>query len=426
MRVLGYYKNTMLELLRKFIPSFLLDWYHFLLSLLGAIFYRFPAKKIIVIGITGTNGKSTVTHLASEILTEAGFKVASVSSIRFKVGDQEWPNTLKMTMPGRFKLQKFIRQAVDAGCKYLVLEVTSEGIKQHRHRFIDLDTAVFTNLTREHIESHGGFEKYKQAKGKLFAATKKIHIINTDDDNADYFLSFPADKKYGYGLKETRKPNMEFVRATDTKLFSTGISFQANNILFEMKLLASFNIYNALTAICIGLSQGVSMEICRRVLEKTAGVPGRMEVVAKGPAVIVDYAHTPDSLEKTYKSVRNFNNGNLICLLGSAGGGRDKWKRPEMGKIAAHYCDKIILTNEDPYDEDPNQILAEVKEGIDNDCDLYEILDREAAIRKAISLAQPKDVVIITGKGCEPWMCVANNKKIPWDDRAIVRKSLTP
>ena len=415
----------MLELLRKFIPSFLLDWYHFLLSLLGAIFYRFPAKKIIVIGITGTNGKSTVTHLASEILTEAGFKVASVSSIRFKVGDQEWPNTLKMTMPGRFKLQKFIRQAVDAGCKYLVLEVTSEGIKQHRHRFIDLDTAVFTNLTREHIESHGGFEKYKQAKGKLFAATKKIHIINTDDDNADYFLSFPADKKYGYGLKETRKPNMEFVRATDTKLFSTGISFQANNILFEMKLLASFNIYNALTAICIGLSQGVSMEICRRVLEKTAGVPGRMEVVAKGPAVIVDYAHTPDSLEKTYKSVRNFNNGNLICLLGSAGGGRDKWKRPEMGKIAAHYCDKIVLANEDPYDEDPKKILAEVKEGINNDCDLYEILDREAAIRKAISLAQPKDVVIITGKGCEPWMCVANGKKIPWDDRETARKSLT-
>ncbi len=416
----------MLGSLRKLIPSFLFGWYHFLLSLLGAIFYCFPAKKIIVIGVTGTNGKSTVTHLAGDILAEAGFKVASASSIRFKIGDQEWPNTLKMTMPGRFKLQKFIRQAVDAGCKYLVLEVTSEGIKQHRHRFIDLNTAVFTNLTREHIESHGGFEKYKQAKGKLFAATKKIHIINTDDDNADYFLSFPADKKYGYGLKKTQQSNIEFIGATDTKLFPTGISFQANNILFEMKLLASFNIYNALTAICIGLSQGVSMEICHRVLERATGVPGRMEVVAKEPAVIVDYAHTPDSLEKAYKSIKSFSDGNLICLLGSAGGGRDKWKRPEMGKIAAHYCDKIILTNEDPYDEDPNQILAEVKEGIDNDCDLYEILDREAAIRKAISLAQPKDVVIITGKGCEPWMCVANNKKIPWDDRAIVRKSLTP
>ncbi len=416
----------MLGLLRKFIPGFLLGWYHFLLSLLGALFYRFPAKKIIVIGITGTNGKSTVTHLASEILTKAGFKVASVSSIRFKIGEKEWPNTLKMTMPGRFKLQKFIRQAVDAGCKYLVLEVTSEGIKQHRHRFIDLDTAVFTNLTREHIESHGGFGKYRQAKGKLFAGTKRIHIINTDDDNAEYFLSFPADKKYGYGLKETSKKDLEFVRATDAKLFPTGISFKANNVFFKMKLLASFNVYNALTTICIGLSQGVSLEICRRALEKAAGVPGRMEVVAQEPAVIVDYAHTPDSLEKAYKSIKSFSDGRLICLLGSAGGGRDKWKRPEMGKIAANYCDKIILANEDPYDENPDQILAEVKAGIDNNCDLYEILDREEAIKKAISLAQAKDVVIITGKGCEPWMCVANGKKIPWDDREIVRRSLTP
>ncbi|MCK5044206.1 UDP-N-acetylmuramoyl-L-alanyl-D-glutamate--2,6-diaminopimelate ligase [Candidatus Parcubacteria bacterium] len=413
----------MLGLLRKFIPPFLLSWYHFLLSLLGATFYRFPAKKITVIGITGTNGKSTVTHLASEILTEAGFKVASVSSIRFKIGNQEWPNTLKMTMPGRFKLQKFIRRAVDADCKCLILEVTSEGIKQHRHRFIDLDTAVFTNLTREHIESHGSFKKYRQAKGKLFAATKGIHILNTDDDNAEYFLSFSANKKYSYGLKELKKQGLKYVGATNVSLFSTGINFTANNVLFDMKLLGSFNVYNALTAICIGLSQGVSLEICKRVLEKTVGVPGRMEVVAKEPSVIVDYAHTPDSLEKVYKSIKSFSDGNLICLLGSAGGGRDKWKRPEMGKIAANYCDKIVLANEDPYDENPEQILQEVKAGIHNS-DLYEVLDREQAIKKALSLAQPKDTVIITGKGCEPWMCIANGKKISWDDREIVRKSL--
>ena len=179
------------ETIKKFIPKFLLKWYHFCLALLGAAFFGFPgkSKNLKIIGVTGTSGKSTTTDLITRILEEGGSKVASVSTIRFKVADKEWENKYKMTMPGRFVIQKLLAQARDAKCSYVVLEVTSEGIRQFRHRFINFDCAVFTNLTPEHIESHGGFENYRNEKLKLFRATKNIHVINADDDNSKYFLS---------------------------------------------------------------------------------------------------------------------------------------------------------------------------------------------------------------------------------------------
>ena len=163
----------MKEIIEKFIPSFLLNWYHFLLAFFGALIYRFPSKKLKVVGVTGTGGKSTVVEFCSQILKEAGYKTASISSISFKIKDKQWPNALKMTMPGRLKLQRFLRRAVKAGCQYLVLEVTSEGILQHRQKFINFEAAIFTNLSQEHIERHGSFEKYREAKGKLFKQTQK-------------------------------------------------------------------------------------------------------------------------------------------------------------------------------------------------------------------------------------------------------------
>jgi len=403
----------MKELLKKFIPPFLLNWYHYILALLGVIFYCFPSRKIKIIGVTGTNGKTTVVNLTTKILEEAGYKVASLSSIKFKIGEREWPNTLKMTMPGRFQIQKFLRQAVASGCKFAVLEVTSEGIKQHRHRFINFDTAVFTNLTPEHIEAHGGFENYKKAKGKLFQATKNIHIINIDDENANYFLQFPAKKKYTYGLNKG--------------------DINAKNFQFKLQLIGDFNVYNALAAACAGVSQGVNLEICKKVLEMVGSIPGRMEEVISQPfKVFVDYAFTPNALEKVYQTLNNLKpktynlKPKLICVLGACGGGRDKWKRPVLGEIAAKYCDEVIVTNEDPYDENPFQILSMIKSGISKSqfptSNFYEILDRREAIRKSLALAKPGDVVIITGKGCEPWICVAGGKKIPWDDREVVKE----
>jgi UDP-N-acetylmuramoyl-L-alanyl-D-glutamate--2,6-diaminopimelate ligase len=388
-------KNT----IKKFIPGFLLGFYYWLWAFASALFYRFPSRRLKVIGVTGTNGKSSVVFLTAKILEEAGFKTASLSSIEFKIGEKAWRNVLKMTMPGRFIIQKFLNQAVKEGCQYAVLEVTSEGIKQHRHRFIDFDVAIFTNLTPEHIESHGSFERYLQAKAEFFLATKGIHIINIDDENAEYFWRLPAEKKLGYSKKDL-------------------LGIQP----FNLKLPGEFNLYNALAALYAGLSQGISLETCKKSLEKVESIPGRMETIIREPfSVIVDYAHTPDALEKVYKAIE----GSLICVLGAAGGGRDKWKRPELGKIAARYCKTIILTNEDPYEEDQNQILSEIESGIPNSqfplSNLHKIMDRREAIRKAISLARAGEAVIITGKGCEPWMMVGR-KKIPWDDRKVARE----
>jgi len=394
----------MKEIIKKFIPNFLLGWYHFLLALLGAVFYEFPSKKIKVIGVTGTNGKSTVVNLIIRTLEEAGFKVASLSSIEFKIGKKTWPNKLKMTMPGRFKIQNFLRQAVNNKCQYAVLEVTSEGIKQHRHQFVDFNVAVFTNLSPEHIETHGSFENYRAAKGKLFQTTKNIHVINIDDKNAQYFLQFPANKKYTYGLTQG--------------------DINTKNTQFKLRLIGDFNIYNALAAICVGLSQGINLEICQKAVERAEGIPGRMEMVIKEPfKVIVDYAVTPDALEKLYQIIRRtFNPQRIIAVFGACGGGRDKWKRQVLGEIAAKYCDRIFLTNEDPYDEDEFQIISQIEAGVTIDKKLATeiILDRRRAIRESLRSAETNDVVVITGKGCEPWICVKGGKKIPWDDRKVV------
>jgi UDP-N-acetylmuramoyl-L-alanyl-D-glutamate--2,6-diaminopimelate ligase len=384
-------------LIKKIIPKFLLSWYHFSWALFGAVVFGFPGynKKIKIIGVTGTSGKSTTCDFITRILEEAGNKVASISSIRFKIGEKEWENKYKMTMPGRFVIQKFLKQAKDAGCNFVVLEVTSEGIRQFRHKFINFDTAVFTNLSPEHIESHGGFENYRNEKLKLFRATKNIHVINTDDENSKYFWDIPARPKIGFSIKDFK-----------------------NN--FKLNITGDFNILNALAAISVAKAYGINFEVSKKALEKAKAISGRMEIIAESPIkVVVDYAHTPAQLEVVYKT---FQGKNLVCVLGSCGGGRDKWKRPVLGKIAKQHCKKIIITNEDPYDENEMEIINQVAETAGQNA--KKVLDRKEAINTAINMAKPGDVVIITGKGSEPWMCVANGRKIPWDDRQIAREAL--
>ena len=281
--------------------------------------------------------------------------------------------------------------------------MTSEGIKQHRHRFINFDTAIFMNLSPEHIEAHSGYDNYKKAKGELFKATKNNHIINIDDKEANYFLQFPAKKKYTFGL---------YQGDTSTK-----------NTNFKLSLVGDFNVYNALSAICAGLHYGVDLKTCEKTAEEVKSIPGRMEEVVSDPfRVFVDYAFTPAALEKVYKTLKS-KNEKLICVLGSCGGGRDKWKRPVLGEIAGRYCDEIIITNEDPYDENPMDIINQVVEGVKAaTVSVKKILDRREAIKEAIRLAKSKDSIIITGKGCEPWICEAKGKKIPWDDRKIAKE----
>jgi len=418
----------MREKLRKILPESLISLYHFILAFFGALIYGFPSKKLTLIGVTGTNGKTTTTEMIASIFEKAGKKIALSNSIRFKIGEKEEINKLRMTMPGRFFIQRFLKKATKEGCEYAIIEVTSEGIKQHRHRFLDFKVAVFTNLAPEHIEAHGSFEKYREAKGKFFKATKEIHILNGDDENLEYFLKFPAKEKFFFTLNKSKIPLFRksgmMILAEDEKEDKKGISFKVKNVEFNLNLMGKFNVYNALAAISVAQSQGISLEICKKALEEFKGVPGRMEeVISKPFKVIVDYAFTPNALEKVYQTLRNTQyetpNTRLICVLGACGGGRDKWKRPVLGEIAAKYCDEVIVTNEDPYDEDPWKIIEQVASGAKEKA--RKILDRREAIREALKLAKEGDIVVITGKGAEPSI-VEKGKKIPWDDRKVVKE----
>ena len=390
--------------LKKIIPKFVFYFfqpvYHFLLAYFGALIYGFPSRSMKIIGVTGTSGKTTTIEFLFAIFSEAGFKTSSLSGLNFRVLNKIEPNLLKMTMPGRFRIQKFLREAKNAGSEYVFLETTSEGIKQSRHKFIKFYAAIFTNLSMEHLESHGGFENYRVAKAKLFEAAK-IHILNGDDSNFDFFSKIPAVKKIIYRLSD-----------------------YPDNL--NLKLAGEFNKYNALAAITFARFENISDDVSKRALGKIGIMPGRMEYIETGKnfKVLIDYAFLPQTLRKVYeteqKKIKNKNSG-LVCVLGAAGGGRDKWKRPLLGDAAAEFCKKTFITNEDPYDDDPMEIINAVA---GNHSDFVKILDRREAIQEACSAAQEGDTVIITGKGAEPWIIGARGAKIPWDDREVVKKEL--
>lgn len=426
--------------------------YHYSLAFLGALFYGFPSKNLIIIGVTGTKGKTTTCNLIHHILNSSGRKTGLATTVNFKIGDREWLNQTKQTMLGRFQLQKLLRQMVEERCEYAVVETSSEGIMQYRHRFIDFNIAVFTNITPEHIERHGGFHLYRQAKVKLFEKVAQksngIGIYNLDDENVDYFLKPRIKTKIGFTAalpSNVKNPKSFFEVNTEHRVSSIKLSENETELFFDKKkievpLLGQFNAYNTGAAIATCLALGIPFEQIRKSLKSAEPVPGRMELVDKNQkfTVIVDYAHEPASLEAVYKTLavlKPSKKSNLICLLGGQGGGRDKWKRGAMGKIAGEYCSQIILTNEDPYDENPNQILADIQLGIGNSKfqmqladaahpNFYKILDRREAIKKAISLAKKGDIVILTGKGGESWMCVKGGKKIPWNEKEVVEEAL--
>ncbi len=453
------------KLIPKSVFNFFAPYYHAGLAHLGSILYGNPSKSLKVIGVTGTKGKSTTVYLISKILEEAELAtsdvhgtsdvnrqggVAAIGSLGFKIREKEWPNHLKMTMPGRFKLQKFLYEAKKARCKYVVLEVTSEGIKQKRHLGINFDCAVFTNLHKEHLESHGSFENYYRAKQELFARTSNIHVLNADDKNVELFSKFSSKRTIFYGIEGGD------MRAQNLELESDRSSFDVYGTRFNINFGGRFNVLNCLAALSVVAMYGIDLPSTRTALVNIKNIPGRMEFIQKEPfAVVVDYAHTPDSLEAVYKTLKPTSNDQrqttkLICVLGAAGGGRDKWKRSEFGRLAGEYCDEIILTDEDPYDESPGTIIKDIEKGLSSQFPIsnghkghcsasrgcfqfpiksqlpkYEIiLDRREAIRTALTKAKQGDIVVITGKGSEISMAVADGKKIPWSDREIVRELL--
>lgn len=399
--------------------------YHFFLALFAGIAFGFPGRRLTVIGVTGTKGKTTVVEFVHGILEETGAGVASLSSLRFKIRDREVLNDRKMTIPGRFFVQKFLRDAVRSKCRFAVIEVTSEGIKQFRHRFIGFDVVLVTNVQREHLEAHGGFEEYLRTKLDLFWRLSRdaTAIINRDDASADRFVAATRAHCMFYGMKEIAT-GQEHIPIHDLVVGENGIEFEIKGRAITSSLRGSFNVGNIIAAVAIGVSQHIALETIAAAIARVRGIPGRLEFVQEQPfRIVVDYAHTPDSLRAVYETLKS--DGKLLCVLGATGGGRDKWKRPEFGSIAAEYCHHIFFTNEDPYDEDPQGIIEEVRAGagVRKD-DVRVVLDRRVAIREALAAAHSGDTIVITGKGAEPWMMGPDGSKIAWDDREIAREEM--
>ncbi|NTU67128.1 MAG: UDP-N-acetylmuramoyl-L-alanyl-D-glutamate--2,6-diaminopimelate ligase [Candidatus Moranbacteria bacterium] len=424
--------------MKKLIPQSIRNIYHFAQAFLANVRYGFPSRRIRIIGVTGTNGKTTTCQMIARILEEAGKKAAMASTINFKLGDEEWVNTTKYTTLSAASVQGFIKRAVDAGCEYLVLETSSHSLHQYRVWGVEYKTAVITNVTREHLDYHKTIEEYRLAKKRLFVNAKTA-IVNLDMERPEEYLDCPAEKRYGYTTKarssklEARNKNseLEIIRAKDVELGLDHSKFQIQNSRFRLGLPGLFNIENALAAVCVGVSEGLDMTVIAEALGKMKTVPGRMEYVpnARGIRIIVDYAVTPDSLEKLYsliEGIRSQKEQKIIAVFGSCGE-RDRGKRPIMGEIVSRYADFAIVTNEDPYGEDPEQIIDEVFAGVvkhkKERTDAWRIMDRRAAIRKALELADPGDIVVVTGKGAEETMAI-KEERIPWNDKEVILEEL--
>jgi UDP-N-acetylmuramoyl-L-alanyl-D-glutamate--2,6-diaminopimelate ligase len=427
---------ALLQFLRRITPKPVFNAYHRALSWMAAVWYGHPSRSMIVIGVTGTSGKTTTCYFIAKVLEAHGAQTGMITTAMFKIAGKTWDNRTKMTMLGRFQAQKMLRQMADAGCTYAVVETTSQGIAQHRHEHVAYDIVVLTNLWPEHVEAHGGFEPYKRAKQMLFEYTAKlpkkivdkqtvprVEILNGGSEYAHDFVVKGFDRVVLFGKSQF---TAEHVQHT-----SEGSSFIVNGVPVGLRLPGAVNIENALAALAVADIVGLPAKDAAAALSRVAGLPGRYERISEGQpfTVIVDFAFEPGAMGKLYQLVSSRPHARVIHVLGSCGGGRDAARRPVLGRMAGEEADIVIVTNEDPYDDDPEAIMNDVASGAleagkRDGTNLFRIEDRARAIRQAIELAKPNDVVLITGKGSEPVMAVAGGKKIPWSDAEEVRKAL--
>ena len=330
-----------------------------------------------------------------------------------------------MTMPGRFRLQQFLAECRAARCRFAIIEVTSQGIAQSRHRFTRFSGAVLTNVAPEHLEAHGSFEAYRSSKIELFRRIPAdgFVVLNRHDESSAHFAAATPAQQVWYSRERITVGSHAYpVRIGNISTDHIELSIGAASARVELG--GAFNVPNIIAASAVALSLGVSPQTIAAALNRVTSIPGRLEFVIRSPfSVVVDYANTPQAYGAVYQTLTERNPG-LVCVFGAPGGGRDKWKRPELGKIAARYCQSVILTSDDPDDEDPSRIVSEIQSGMTNDQLLMTKvkLDRREAIREALGMARPGDTIVITGMGAQPWFVGRGGKKIPWDDRAVVRE----
>ncbi|MBI4133099.1 UDP-N-acetylmuramyl-tripeptide synthetase [Candidatus Uhrbacteria bacterium] len=433
----------MKKLIKKVAPRGLLHLYHLALAYAGAIRYGFPTRRLVVIGVTGTRGKTTTANLIWSILTAAGYTVGLTGTANIRVGSTEELNPYHMTMPGRFAMHALLARMVRAGCEIAVVETPSEGIEQYRHRGITYDAAVLTSLYPEYLETHGwNYDRLKSQIEELFASlaghphkklrgapVPKTMVIPAGLEDKARFLTHPADKKILYGTGDGTH-----IQATNITSTAEGVRFVVDGKTYGLKLVGSFNVENALAAIALARALGIPDAETARGLARLETVPGRMEAIGTGRpfTVFVDYAHDGPSIEAACRAAREIaaaRGGRVVLVLGGEGGGRDKKKRPIMGECAARLADIVVVSNVDPYDDDPVEIIEDIaraseRAGKVRGKNLFTIEDRRSGIRMALELAAEGDVVLITGKGAEQALIVGPTT-LAWDDRTVTREELT-
>lgn len=380
---------------------------HLLLAVAANVYNFNPSREMKVIGVTGTDGKTTTSNLIYHILKEAGYKVAIISTLGAVINDTKYETGFHVTTPSPFLIQRYLKLAKAKGCTHAVIEVTSHALDQNRVHGINFDIGVLTNITHEHLDYHKSYKKYVEAKLKLLKSAR-ISIVNSNGEWFEYVLrDIPSNKLVTYSLHGSYEKDLSLL-----------------NVPFEIKtsLVGDFNLENILAAIACAASLDVQAADIKRAIEHFKAPLGRQEVLSRSPLVVVDFAHTPNSFEKILPTYRKKTTGKLIHVFGSAGK-RDKSKRPEMGKVAGYYDDIIILTCEDSRGESVSAINDDIKKGIKDGEKVFEIEDRADAIRHAITIAAKNDTVLITGKGHERSMNLGKGE-IRWSDQDVVKKAL--
>ncbi len=408
------------------IPQIIVSDTNIALAQIASEFYGNPSKKLNVIGVTGTNGKTTVTHLIQKLFEAENEKCALIGTLGYKLNstDEKYLDC-HHTTPQAPELQKLLYEINENCYDNVVMEVSSHSLVQHRVENIDFNGAVFTNLTQDHLDFHITMENYFKAKATLFdnLVVGDFAVINADDSYADRFLKIisPTVSTFTYGINKKAD-----VMAKDLKFTDTGATFTCNvqGKEYPVSLIMNgmFSVYNVLAALTTALASGFNIENCIKTLKNIAGVAGRFEIITTKPTVIVDYAHTPDGLENVLKVAKTITpkDGKLICVFG-CGGDRDATKRPKMGRIAESIADKIIITNDNPRSEDPQQIITDILAGLESTNNVIVEPDRELAIKLAAENANINDVVLVAGKGHEDYQILAD-KTIHFDDREKVRE----
>ncbi len=432
-----FFRVTMIQQLKQFIA---LDnpfrlFYHLFRAVIANVYYRFPAKGMIVIGVTGTNGKTTTSNIIAKWLRESGKKVFMFSTVNVIMWDEEVTNTSKMTSPDVFVLQRLLAQAKKNGCEYAVIETASHGIKMNRTWGIPYDFAVLTNITQDHLDLHRTMKDYVATKLKLFKnliiaerkdGIKKTAIINIDSDYQELFMAETYDSLYTYGMSfESNLHPQNIKNKKDYTEFLLDIPGGTINVKTPLRWM--FNVYNLLAAIGVFVWLGMKPKEIEKIVENIEAVPWRMEEIKSpdGFSIFVDYAHTPDALENVLGTLRDIEGTKRVISVFWATGDRDVTKRPIMGEVVSRLSDVVILTQDDDYSERPEKIIKDILPWIERKQweDFWIIIDRREAIRTALVMAEPGDIVLIAGKGDEHTI-VNNAGTFEWHDKTEVEKIL--